>query len=311
MPSFDFTVSIIALLSGFLALFFAFLFFNIKHGNRKANRYLALFFISVSGALTQNFLILSGHYREFPSITLQIDSIRYLMAPLFYFYVRTLADPEFRFQKWDPLHLIPFVFNIFVISKYFFIGNELQAELIRQWVYGRPRFNLDVAPRMLLFIHFCLCLYLAVQYYLKAKTRIEQSSSFGPIYVSWIRYMSLGILPTCVIWIITIPFVASGRPFHDFLVAISLMGCCMIFLTIFPLFSHPEILYLAKPLSSLKKYHSSPLSDRDMELYHHNLLEFMEKKEAYLDPDLNLAGLAEKIDVPKNHLSRIINEKER
>lgn len=271
---------------------------------------MAFFFLSVAGALTQNFLMLSGYYREFPFITLLIDSIRYLMAPMFYFYVRTLAEPEFRLKKWDPLHMMPFVFNIFVTSKYFSIANELQAELIHQWVYGRPRFSLDVVPRMLLFIHFCLCFYLAVRYYLKAKARIEQSSSFGPIYVSWIRYMSLGILPTCVIWIITIPFIASGRPFHDFLVAISLMGCCMIFLTIFPLFSHPEILYLAKPILSPKKYHSSALTDQEVGAYHHRLLEFMKKQEAFLNPDLNLKGLAEEIGLPKNHLSRIINEKE-
>jgi AraC-like DNA-binding protein len=100
-----------------------------------------------------------------------------------------------------------------------------------------------------------------------------------------------------------------GYSLRYFFYAINLSIAFLVLYCGFNALKKPEIFYSAKALKSQKKYNDSSLSDREAEIYHDKLLTFMEKQEAYLDPDLTLAGLAEELSLNRNDLSRIINEK--
>ena len=303
---------LIILFSSFLGFFGAFLFFFIRFGNRKSNIWLALFFIGAGGALLRGYLLLSGYYIHFPLTTELIDNIRYLLAPALYFHIRTAADDRFQLRKYDILHLVPLALILVLKFQSYLMDSTLQAHNLTQWLNGsiaQPEFLGDRVSRVVFFVYFCFLLFLSARYYLKTRKQIEQSSAFGKIYSTWIAMFIMTLIPITLLWILCAVLLALGRFFLATFYAMYVFSACMVFLCIFRLLSRPEILYLAKPLLSSKKYHSSTLTRREVEIYHDKLLTFMEKQEAYLDPDLTLAGLAEELGLSRNDLSRIINEK--
>ncbi len=64
----------------------------------------------------------------------------------------------------------------------------------------------------------------------------------------------------------------------------------------------------SKP-SRKKKYETSGLNESFAEQKLKDLLEFMENRENYMNPDLNLKKLSLELNIQYNHLSQIINEK--
>ena len=64
-----------------------------------------------------------------------------------------------------------------------------------------------------------------------------------------------------------------------------------------------------KPKGKTKKYQTSALTPERAEEVQSKLLSIMEDDKIYLNPDLTLKKLSEKIMVHPNHLSRIVNEK--
>jgi TolB-like protein/class 3 adenylate cyclase/AraC-like DNA-binding protein/Tfp pilus assembly protein PilF len=60
-------------------------------------------------------------------------------------------------------------------------------------------------------------------------------------------------------------------------------------------------------LETKRKYKKSLLSDTLQQQYKSNLESLMEDEKPYLDPDLTLRILAEKMEIPPNHLSQLLN----
>ena len=83
-----------------------------------------------------------------------------------------------------------------------------------------------------------------------------------------------------------------------------------------PLADNPRFIELMSPLPdtieegevSDTKYKKSLIPDDDFEKYRKELSALMEEEEPYLDPYLTLRDLAEKMGVPANHLSQLLNE---
>jgi adenylate cyclase len=58
-----------------------------------------------------------------------------------------------------------------------------------------------------------------------------------------------------------------------------------------------------------KKYQTSTLKEEDMKVYSQRLERCMSEEKPYLDPQLSLKDLAEKMELSPNHLSQLLNEK--
>lgn len=63
----------------------------------------------------------------------------------------------------------------------------------------------------------------------------------------------------------------------------------------------------AKPQDQTQKYNTSTLSDADLDTYQSKLEVYFEQKKPYLDPELTLQHLALKSDIPKHHLTQVLN----
>jgi AraC-like DNA-binding protein len=72
---------------------------------------------------------------------------------------------------------------------------------------------------------------------------------------------------------------------------------------------HPEVLGGVDESPPLKKYEKSNLTPERAEAYLNKLLQVMKAERPYIDGDLTLQKLADKLSIPVNHLSQIINER--
>jgi AraC-like DNA-binding protein len=59
----------------------------------------------------------------------------------------------------------------------------------------------------------------------------------------------------------------------------------------------------------IRKYQKSGLDNHSSEELYSRLVSFMAISKPYLDPDLTIYKLAEHLEVPRHHLSQVINEK--
>jgi AraC-like DNA-binding protein len=312
MKAFNNIALLIILFGAFLAFFSTLVVFRLKHGNLKANRFFSLLLFTTMVFLVRGFFLLSGLYTVCPLVVELADNVRYFIFPALYFYIQTVSNPDFRFQKYDVVQLLPLIFNLLVKWKFYFSDNADQIRFVSQWLDGsvlQPGFYWDSVSRVVFFIYNCSYIFLSIRTYRRNKEKVRQAFPFGEIHWSWIRILTFSLLPCLLVCLSCIPFLMAGHPIRFFFCFLNLTIALVVFFCTFKVFSRPEILYAARPLKCEKKYDHSKLNTRDYQAYFNRLKQFMEYQEGYLDPDLTLTGLAQTLSIPRNDLSRIINEK--
>jgi YesN/AraC family two-component response regulator len=61
--------------------------------------------------------------------------------------------------------------------------------------------------------------------------------------------------------------------------------------------------------TNAKKYQKSPLKAGEMNAYLQKLETYLQEEQPYLEPDLNLRQLADRINLHPNYLSQLLNER--
>jgi len=87
----------------------------------------------------------------------------------------------------------------------------------------------------------------------------------------------------------------------------SALLAALLSLLLFWLYKFSEI-KLKKLAEARKKYVKSTLIEGKAQVYKHRLLELMDADKPYLNEEISLDSLAEKMQIPKKHLSQVINE---
>ncbi|RPI76797.1 MAG: AraC family transcriptional regulator [Desulfobacteraceae bacterium] len=312
MQTFHNIASLIILLAAFLAFFSSLIFLRIKNGNVKANRFLSLFCFSTAVYLTRGSLLLNGILIRSPLLNEFMDNTRFFLGPALYLYIKTVVDPDSRLRWTDAVHLAPVMLNLIVRSPFYFSHDDYQIHYLARWLNGPltpQKSPLNYLSQSIFFGSFWFYIGHAVRFHWKSKEAILKSSRFGPFYLSWLRIFTYALTLAMAPWLIGIVVVFSGYslryPFYTMNLTISLM----VFFCVIKILSWPEILFMAKPLKSRKKYNASYLDNREADRFLDKIKCLMEQEQAYLDPDLDLSALAAKLSIPKNYLSQVINEK--
>ncbi len=278
--------------------------FTLRKGNRIANRFLAsmlllfsvmIFFHSL-GELEAEGLEKTSHDH------FMMHSVFFLFGPLFYFYVKTLTLPQFKFRKKEWLHLLPFFISFLISSLHYPFFLE----------HSSYRTNYFLLIMSGLTIHLTIYLYLSIKLLRNHSLKIKESfSSIEKINLNWLRFFITGQL---IIW----PFAfftelyGGGSAWWNF---VWLLVSTFIYLTGYFGLRQPEIFTgnmsqeSIIPDSSKRKYEKTALTPELAETYFQNLQKIMEDEKPFLDSDLTLPLLAKKVSISTHHLSQVINEK--
>ncbi|MES2110994.1 MAG: ABC transporter permease [Bacteroidota bacterium] len=266
----------------FTSLTIAFFLWFTKKINRDANRFLALALLASIFGITQ--LLYNGDAHMPLQFSLAI-------GPLIFFYVLKITVPEYKFRLKDLLHFSPLLLGLTVWA----------AEA----TYQTSTFHwIEVILQMLAFISISIYLYLchtAIEHFYR-----QLKFSGGDRYRSELRWLhnlvkGFGVLSLLIMSVAAACyFYYGGQSAIDAYYPL-FFGVMTIWITA-TVHLRSEAGATAEPSSFLKPSLSIELKRKSA------LLKSGLKANAYyLDPELTLASLAEKLDLTVHELSRIIN----
>jgi AraC-like DNA-binding protein len=229
-----------------------------------------------------------------------------LAAPVFYFYVRSLAFSDFKFRTVDILHIVPFVAVIlFFAQRFYFLPSVIKIDLLAKGAVFAN--NFWIVYNLMLTIQF-LAYFIAdlrILRYYRDEIRQQYSSVYN-INLSWLTVVLYGFILAWVSSFATIISYSHPTSLHNQIQFVNyLVFFCFLNYIFYKGLSQPEIFsgIIEKP-----RYETSRLTSVEGELYLSKLETHMLREKPYLNPTLTLKDLAIQISLSPRYLSQIINE---
>jgi AraC-like DNA-binding protein len=230
----------------------------------------------------------------------------FLAGPLLFLYIRELTFGEKKLEKKDILHFIPFAFCLIYLLPYYFQGSAgkiriISAEYLQesagQWYYLRSALFITQFLVYLVLIVLTLIRY-------RKRTHDQKSPSDRAVLLE-VRFF---VVASAILWVGAIVRYVLDRG-GNLLVPLgaSIVVYALGYLKMRRTVVAPDPPDVAEQ-SSARKYEKSTLTPERSERYLKKLLHCMETEKPYVDGELTVQKLAEKLSVPANHLSQTINE---
>ncbi len=291
----------------FILLFLSIILFLSKNGNRKANRFLALYLVTISYAIFGLGFFISGRvYFHLPHLILTAVPCLCILGPSVFLYVQELLNPEKNkgFRKY--LHFIPFLLLVIYFIPFFIKDSNYKINFIINWIaIGKYSENFI----RLYFIYFAIYIH-TLAYMLAARRKLRAynkslENNFSAIKkrnILWLNYcLNFTIFALLILFVIlvTLYFTSSFRMRYNLVpVVISVLGCIMASRVII----QPVIVPYEKPKNRLRLPEPGKLVK-----YKEKLLLAMENEKLYRIPDLSLGDLSAQLDISRNYISYVIN----
>jgi AraC-like DNA-binding protein len=270
---------------------FALLAFGIGQllikGKRSVN-YWSFAFFTYSAAVFIYTAAVRSMPSSLPTLLIWLDfPVLSLTGPLFFFYFSRLADPDYRFAWREQWLFAPTVLSLALTPLVCALPSAVCAYL------AEHASNVSI-----LWVIFCCVFFLARLSRESRKKRRDEAHRLGFIKVITSGVVVFGSLLFISAWVSmdTIPLVYGSTLF--------------ILAVYFYHFRHPELfsaeLTAAAPA---RRQGKSKLSDIDIEKTIDRLNRTMEHDKPYLDEDLSLPALADKVGLSPHQLSELLNQK--
>lgn len=233
----------------------------------------------------------------------------FLLGPLLYFYISSLAVENFRLKPKHLLHISPLI----LVGIHRSITNPISFS--SSFSEGRDTLSLynQIYYYLLLLSLFTYCFF-AIRVILNHRKKI-------PYYFS--NYTRKNTLN----WLIFVVFVFVILFLADFILSpiFNLFGqqlasifplttnlTIFTFLMIYFGINQSSIYFKRKPkenseLNKIEKYKRSTLSESNIELINQKVTDYLNTKKPYLNPDFNFQMMVDSLDISRQNLSQVIN----
>lgn len=235
----------------------------------------------------------------------------FIHGPILYLYTRALTELSFSITPRAILHIVPFIIAFFLLAGPIFYGQEVESVLRNQLLIGKM---------ISLLIYLLLVL---KRLYIHKNKVADIFSNTEAKHLTWLFVVAWGIL---CIWIIAVGSLILDRftllsipqygglltnmAFSVFLFVIGYFGVRQP--SLFIEYSRKsKRLPIEEKRGGKSKYEKSGLSEEQAIAIHKNAVGLMVDEKPYLDPELTLYALAERLQIPPNHLSQAINSIEK
>ena len=301
--------TILRIATVFQFLLFVFFLTSYKKGRRLSNQLFAVFLFSKALCYLDGLFF---HFRpavaEWSSHVFFIgESFEFLLGPSLYFYVKSLAYSDFKLEKRQWVHLIPFVLHlIFMVSVFHVHGAEVKRELLADtnFIYS-TRFAIYMISIHIHFLSYSIAsLFVLMAYRSKLKNLY---STIDRIQLSWLRFITAAFILIWVSGLINLLLQISG---NSILIPWPLL-ICGIFLfaniIVFKGLKQPEIFTGIKETNEKQRYRKTTLPQHEMDRYLKKIKQYMGTEKPYLSPSLTLNELAQRLSLPPHCISQVIN----
>ena len=309
MPEFQIDIIQLLVICGILqGLVFSILFL-FRKTNFRANAMLALFLFSVSFTLFISLVLDFGLYNTYPWLHWLPFSLTFWLGPSFYFYIRFLSWPEYRFRKVDYWHFAPVIFNYVHSAYHLILGRGVPYPKLHNFTEALETYGI-----LSMAFYFVFALRLIRKY---EQSILDNISNLEHITLKWLKEFIIVVFASLILVLVFIlidfnllfdfrkeyssTYFFKYDDLLKFIIVIALywLGIRGYFQqSIIRRYSVENDLSKNKTASELEKIPNSHIA---------LLVQSMEKEKLYLNPSLNLRMLEEKIDLSAREISRTLN----
>jgi AraC-like DNA-binding protein len=305
-------INLIGLVNGF---FITLVIVSVKKGDKTTNVILALLVAMFTTVIAGFVIWQTRFYVLVPLLTGVFANVYLTLGPLLYLYVGALTRPGFRFRKKDLFHFIPFVLNILYLLPFYLKSSREKIAIFKGLaLHSNASYHVILLVRL---VHLGIYLVLTVKLIRTHQHNIrQQHSSIEKIKLDWLHHLVIALSALLTAYILfylfsvinyesSSPFDLSGKIF-------SLLHTAIVFFIGYKGLAQPDIFSREDAASTAAtttaRYQKSTLTPAKAKEYLQDLMQFMEHEKPYLDSEITLKALAEKLSMSYFHLSQIINE---
>ena len=302
------TLSIVILFQ--LALLIVFLFTSSK-GKKVSNWILGSFFLLLAINIGDGILSIAGFYQRFPIWAHLEDGFILLFGPLLYFYTSSIVYRDFAFKRKHVVHLVPFLIVSVSLLIFYHTQSKTEQQFIESAVVRR---ELPVAfyfIAILIYIHVIGYLGTSLQKVFMYKEKIKQKfSSVHKLNLNWLIFLLISLTLILLISLINIMAPVTGpREWFDYtLLVVIIVLFLFINVVVFKGLKQPEIFagIDVNESNDLISPHPSIIVEDESKIIHQRL-ELLMVEKVFLNPELSLDVLADRVGISPKRLSQIIN----
>ena len=305
-------MEIIFLTGAIQALFFAGLLIR-KQESSFDKKLLSVWFLFLGIHLSLLFLLNKSFCNDKYILTIIHLTFPLLHYPIFYLYVKSLVNKTTKSHFIELFHFAPYLIIFLLLS-----------------LFPDNRDFLSISNHPNRLIHFNLILnlvsgltYMSLSLKLlkKYNKRIKQAfSSIDKINLKWLAHL---IFSFCVVLLIGITYIILTKGFQlNFNLSIDafVYGSITFFVFFIGFYSIKKTAFFSyqnfgedvdattSKQNNKNKYDKYGLKKKEIPKLKETLLQYMDEKKPYLDCNLTLAQLAEKLNVYKHYLTQILND---
>ena len=311
IPQFNFW-SLLLLICAGQAFFFSVIFIFHKKGNKIANKFLAVLIFLFSLYFLFIALYWSKHLLYYPNLMGIIGLVNYSWGPLFYLYVSELLEKNKSFNYKRLLHFIPAVISIIYTSRIYFFDMAKRINHIKNMLADES-YNVTLYALFLssfVIIHIFVYTVMSVRklnMYSKRNNSIP--NTIGYVNYNWLKKLSYSFIGFFFTWFMYEIIMYLGVNYYreaDY--TITFFGVLVFFTVAVNSLRKPEIISGTSSIKEEAKYEKSKIPYDEAQVYLDKLEKLMKEEKIFLDSELNIKTLSEKIDTTPHRLSQVINE---
>jgi AraC-like DNA-binding protein len=238
-----------------------------------------------------------------------------LYSPLFYYYIKSFIQRDFKFKKRHIIHFLPLLVPI---TARLIVGLTMpeEGQKIRMAFHEGipPPVEVRVVGAIILFTFMG---YLVAGLRLLARFRrfIKRTSSFEDFtYFRWLLFIAFVLLLPVISVVLTGIFIGRpvNIPYPSYGISLMVSVVTVVLIIQPEVFKGiPEELQVEKEEElEPKRYESSSLTSGQKDNFHQKLISHMSSEKPYLNQELTISQLADQLQINSKYLSQIINEKQ-
>lgn len=241
-----------------------------------------------------------------------------ILGPIFWIYVKSVLENDFRLKIKDTLHLVPFV--VFTLIVPFLIEDLLPQRAVHYGILSLLKYyHLGTTPLqtvyallfILQFLHLLIYLVLTKDLLKAFSEKLKyEFSTIEKINKKWLNNLTNAFLIILIsistFFIVMFAFNIYEKEF-DYLYVLPV--AMVIYWIAFKIIKEPEIIrtvYLNNDKS--KKYEKSSLTLEQAEAFKTNIESYMASHKPFLNAELKLSDLATAVNINTHHLSQVLND---
>jgi len=275
----------------------------LKKKNKTANYFLSALIALVAFILLYNLLVSNGIFTEYYSLSVFVNTIVFLFPTLHWLYAVFLLGPSKKIVFKNLSYFSAFaIVNVMSIPVY--LKNQ-SAIYIYGWIFDNNINNLISA------IYSIIVMFYVLKLLKDYSTKIKMNfSSIEKINLNWLKAITI-IIIIFDFFLILLLYLPGWLKFDSSVpnIMLIILTVSLIYITAIFGFRQPEIYQVNDLPADTVKYKTSGLSEEKAIEIEQKLNEFFKDNKPFLDDNLNINDLSDRLNITPAYLSQVLNER--